>query len=114
MQPFIFGAGVLFFLLALGLGFSVFEQVRSRLPPSLKDDLTARFAVDVFIGETWVPVRVRRQYLASMIFLSATLACFAAYALLDGRRLLALALLAVCLIGLGAAGFRWKKYRELL
>jgi hypothetical protein len=101
-------------LLAAGVcHMSALEEVRPKLPASLQDPLSSRFALDAFIWDRSVPATIRRTYLRSLVCGSLALGCLAAFVFVEGDLFAALLFAAVFIFAIGHTLTRWAKHRRL-
>jgi hypothetical protein len=98
-----------------GYNYSVaFYDVRDRLPKSLQDPVSAKFALDLWIWDPAMPVRARRRYLTCLVSLSMCVGCMMWFMLLSGRLWVAALFGALFLYSIGHTGIRWTRYKDRL
>jgi hypothetical protein len=110
---------LLLFTLALlitagGFYYRALEQVRPWFPPNLKDELTARFALDAFIWERSFPADARRKYLVSVGFAAIAFLCPAIALYLQSQFFFAGCFVCLSLLQAGYGLMRWAKYKDRL
>jgi hypothetical protein len=50
--------------------FSALNDITPLLPPSLRDPLAAKFAIEEFVWDSYIPKYIRRRYFFSHVFVS--------------------------------------------
>ena len=105
---------MLFFVISGTLYFSALTQAKPFFPAALHDDLTMRFAMDSFIWERSVPVRLRRNYLLSLVFGGLGIASIAIGAYLEKSLMLAMVFGCMSLGTFLAILIKWRRYRDRL
>jgi hypothetical protein len=90
------------------------NDIRDRLPKSLQDPVSAKFALDLWVWDPVMPARARRRYLMCLVCFSATMACMTCFMLLNGRFWATALFGAVFLYFVGHTSIRWRRYKDRL
>lgn len=77
-------AGALSLISAIFCYFYALNNIRSRLPPNMRDPLAARFAIDIFVWDEVIPKTIRRRYFLFLVSCSVLAGCIAASLFLLG------------------------------
>jgi hypothetical protein len=101
------------FLCAGACYMTALEELRPKLPPSLRDPLSSRFALDAFIWDRSVPAAVRRKYLLSFVCGVLALGCLAVFLSVERHLFAALVFAAIFVYAIGHTLASYGKHRKL-
>lgn len=89
------------------------EQVRARLASPLRDEMTARHALDSAIWQRFMPHSARRHYLMALICGIVFIACIGILIWREGSGVVAVIFLGILLIAAVQTALRWMRYRAM-